>query len=311
MDLGVIIVSYNTCQLTLSCLASLYDALDVSGLDGHAWVIDNASSDASVSAIRERFPQATCLASSENLGFARGTNLGLERIGKIEPAPALVLLLNPDTIVNSAALSSMRGFVAMHPNVGVVGPQLCYGDGSFQHSAFRFPTLLMALLDFWPINHRLINSRLNGRYSQRRYRSGVPFRIDHPLGAALMVRWEALQDVGFLDPEFFMYCEEIDWCMRIKRAGWDICCVPAAKIVHLEGQSARQFRDRMFVALWRSRYRLFCKHYGRLYRFLVRRIVRAGLRREMRRGQADIDRRHLSEEAGARRLAVYRQVMEM
>jgi N-acetylglucosaminyl-diphospho-decaprenol L-rhamnosyltransferase len=311
MDLGIVIVSYNTRQLTLDCLTSVYAAREAAGLSLSVWVVDNASSDDSVFAIEEHFPQATLIPSSENLGFARGTNLGIERICTLDQPPRYLLLLNPDTLVNAEALSRLMGHLDHHPGVGVVGPQLRYGDGRFQHSAFHFPTLWMALFDFWAINHRLINSRLNGRYPRRLYNRGIPFEIDHPLGAALMIRWEALQQVGALDEDFYMYCEEIDWCLRIRRAGWRIACVPRAEIIHLEGQSTRHFRDRMFVALWRSRYRLFAKHYGKLYGRLVRVIVRSGLWHEIHRVRACAARGEIAAEEAQGRIEAYRQVMEL
>jgi hypothetical protein len=205
----------------------------------------------------------------------------------------------------------MASFLNDHPRVGVVGPQLTYGDGTFQHSAFHFPTLWMALFDFFPLHHRLLNSRLNGRYPRHLYEAGEPFPIDHPLGAAMMVRRETIQQVGLLDDDFFMYCEEIDWCKRIREAGWEIYCLPEAKIVHFAGQSTRQFAEEMFVALWRSRFRLFRKHYGRGYRVAARLIVALGLRYEMwqlrrRRARGELPREEMRNE-----MAAYRRVLEM
>jgi len=202
-------------------------------------------------------------------------------------------------------------FLDEHPHVGTVGPQPVYGDGSFQHGAFHFPTLWMAFFDFWTINHRLIDSRLNGRYPRRWYQSGEPFRIDHPLGAALMIRWETVQQIGPLDTGFFMYCEEIDWCMRAIAAGWEAYCLPRARITHLAGQSTRQFRHEMFVALWRSRFRLFEKHYRRGYRILVRAIVRAGLARKVRQAERALRRGEIAPNEAARRLAAYAQVADV
>jgi len=311
VDLGIVVVSYNTCALTANCLDSVYRALAAFPLDAHVWVVDNASTDGSAAMLRERFPQAALLASQENLGFARGTNAGLERIAAEPTPPRHVLLLNPDTLVEPDALSRMVAFLDEHPRVGAVGAQLQYGDGSFQHGAFHFPTLGMALFDFWMIHHRLLDSRLNGRYPRRLYAAGQPFPIDHPLGAALMARWETMRQVGFLDPGFFMYCEEIDWCLRTRRAGWEIYCVPQAIITHLAGQSTQQFRDAMFVALWRSRYRLFAKHYNPLYRQLVRWIVRGGLQRRVRETERAARAGELTAEEVARRVAAYRQVMEL
>jgi N-acetylglucosaminyl-diphospho-decaprenol L-rhamnosyltransferase len=184
-----------------------------------------------------------------------------------------------------------------------------YGDGSFQHGAFHFPTLLMTFFDFWPIHHRFISSSLNGRYSTRRYQAGRPFAIDHPLGAAMMIRREAWQQIGPLDVGYFMYCEEIDWCLRAKRKGWDIYCAPQAHITHYAGQSTRQFKANMYVALWRSRYRLFEKFYSPLYRSLVRLIVRTGMKQQiLYTKQAE---NILGIDKAAQMIAAYRQVMEL
>lgn len=311
MDLGVVVVSYNTRELTRDCLASVYRAVDVSGLNAQVWVVDNASSDGSAGMVAEGYPQARLIASHNNLGFAGATNLATESMSSLDTPPRHVLLLNPDTQVERDSIGLMVSFLGRHPRAGLVGPQLVYGDGSFQHGAFRFPTLWMAFFDFWPIHHRLVDSRLNGRYPRRLYGSGDPFPIDHPLGAAMMVRWEAIQQVGLLDVGYFMYCEEIDWCMRAKAAGWEAYCVPEARIVHLAGQSTRQFQDEMFVALWRSRFRLFERHYSRTYRGLVRVIVQAGLRCQMGRVRRALGRGDIGEDAARRRLAACRCVMEM
>jgi len=315
-SLGIVIVSYNTRQLTLDCLDSVWAALAEEGLRAQVWVVDNASPDGSAQAIRERYPAAqhptlALLCSEVNLGFAGGVNRALAQVAAEREPPDQVLLLNPDTLLRPGALTALSRFLQAHPQVGAVGAQLLYGDGSFQHSAFRFPTLAMILFDFWPLHHRLLDSRLNGRYPRRLYRRGEPFPIDHPLGAALMARWETLQQVGWLDEGFFMYCEEIDWCLRAKKAGWAIYCVPQAQIVHLGGQSTRQFRERMFVALWRSRFRLFDKHYGRGYRRAARALVHLALRREMRRAQRALAQGELAADAAQRRLEAYRRVMEM
>jgi hypothetical protein len=314
MDLGIAVVSYNTRALTADCLDSVYRALAASPLRAHVWVVDNASADGSAAFLRERFPQATLVASAENLGFARGTNLCLEMMAAAATPPRHMLLLNPDTLVVGDALERLVAFLDAHPRVGVVGAQLRYGDGSFQHGAFHFPTLLMALFDFWPRHrgyHRLMDSPLNGRYPSRRYAAGEPFSIDHPLGAAMLVRGETLRQVGPLDERYFMYCEEIDWCMRIIAAGWQIYCVPQAIIVHLGGQAARQFRDKMFVALWRSRFLLFSRHYSPLYQRLVRVIVHGGLRRRIAGVQAALRRGEVSAEDAAREVNAYRQVLEL
>jgi GT2 family glycosyltransferase len=126
-----------------------------------------------------------------------------------------------------------------------------------------------------------------------------------------MVRAGTLARVGRFDERFFMYCEEIDLCRRIKDAGSRIFCLPEAEIVHLVGQSTRQFRDRMFVALWRSRFLMFEKHESAAFRRAARLIVRFGLRAETRRARAARDRGEISADELAGRLAAYRQVADL
>ena len=311
MDLAIVVVSYNTRELAANCLASVYTDLQDAKLDAHVWVVDNASPDGSATMVADRFPQATLLAQDTNLGFAAATNLGLQAALTSAAPPRHLLLLNPDTIVRPGALTALVDFMDATPLAGAAGARLFYGDGSFQHSAFRFPSLMMAILDFWVINHRLLNSRLNGRYPRRLYEAEEPFEIDHPLGAAMIIRREALDQVGLLDEGYFIYCEEIDWCMRAKAANWRIYCVPRAEIVHLGGQSTGQFRARMFQALWESRFRLFTKHYSRAYQRAVRWIVRAGLRSEMERLRAQVAAGEVTAEEAERRISAYRAVMAM
>jgi GT2 family glycosyltransferase len=187
-----------------------------------------------------------------------------------------------------------------------VGASLVYPDGRFQHSAFRFPNLWHIWFDFFHWPARFLDSPLNGRYPQALYRTGRPFVIDHPLGAAMMTRASVIQQVGLMDESLFMYAEEIDWCIRVKKAGWDVCCVPTAQIVHHSGGSTRQFRDKMYVALWRSRFRLFEKHYGPVFNLAARWLVRLGLWAETRRA-----RQSQSGQGLENRLSAYSQVRDL
>ena len=318
--LAIIIVSYNTRNLLRTCLESAQAGLNRSALEGEIWVVDNGSSDGSVAMVRERFPQAHLIANETNVGFAAANNQALRDMGlgdrgiTLSPSPLpprYILLLNPDTVVVGDALATMVHFLDETPSAGVAGAQLRYPDGSFQHSGFRFPNLAQIFLDFFPLHHRLINSRLNGRYPRAWYESGQPFEIDHPLGAAMMVRWEAIQEVGLLDERFFMYCEEIDWCWRMKEAGWRVYCVPRAVVIHHEARSTRQFREEMFVQLWRSRFRLFEKHYSSLFRWAARQLVRLGVGAEMARARRAYLRGELSAEAYRRRVEALQQVRQM
>jgi N-acetylglucosaminyl-diphospho-decaprenol L-rhamnosyltransferase len=317
LDLSIVIVSFNTRQLLKECLDSVYAGLAESPLTSEVIVVDNASQDGSASMVRKHFPQVRLIANEDNRGFAAANNQALSALGygagdTPHPSPPkYVMLLNPDTIVGGSALTTLVRFMDENPRAGACGARLLHSDGRFQHSAFAFPTLFQVFLDFFPLNYRLTDSRLNGRYPRRLYQADQPFPVDHPLGAALMVRREAIEQVGLLDERFFIYCEEIDWCLRIKAAGWSIWCVPEAEIVHHVAQSTGQFRDQMLVALWKSRYQLFEKHYSRLFQWMARCIVRLGLWAEARRARAAARRGEIMENELASRLTAYQQVREM
>ena len=290
----VVIVSYNTQALLRECLRALQQSQGVA-LD--VMVVDNASSDGSAAMVRAEFPDVRLLAQTQNLGFAAANNLALLTLGFREQQRGLmtlapsadaqsttvpsdaVLLLNPDTAVRSNAIAVLMECLEAHPRAGLMGAQLVYPDGRFQHSAFRFPGLAQIVFDFFPLHPRLLNSRLNGRYA----RHTQPFQIDHPLGACMLARRETIEQVGLMDEGYFMYVEEVDWCRRIWRAGWEIGCEPRAVVVHHEGQSTRQFRQAMFVALWRSRLRYYRKYHSAAYVALVRALVRVGLWQSARR----------------------------
>ncbi len=293
MDLAIVIVSWNVRLLLRSCLTSVYQSLYASSLEGQelsaeVWVVDNNSTDGTPEMVRDRFPQVRLIANPENRGFAGGSNQALEEA--LGENPRFVLLLNPDTAVRDRALETLVRFLEGTPRAGMAGARLVYGDGSFQHSAFRFPGLSQIIFDLFPLPQRLHDTRLNGRYPRDWYAAGAPpFRVDHPLGAAMLVRRETIEAVGLLDTGFYMYCEEIDWAMRMWASGWEVYCVPAAEVVHYGGQSTSQIRARSFIDLWRSRHRLYIKYYSPLRARLAAGLVRAGMGLQARRtGSADL-----------------------
>ena len=277
--LSVIIVSWNVRALLDGCLESLRPLLnhesDSASAPTEIIVVDNASRDGTVAWLRTAWPQVQVVASAENLGFGRANNAGLARA-----RGEWLLLLNPDTVVQPGAVEALMAFLAAHPAAGMVAPRLLYGDGTLQRNAFHFPGLAQVFLDLFPLHPRLVDSPLNGRYRAERQAGGAPFPIDHPLGAAMLIRRAVYEQVGGFDEGFFMYAEEVDWCRRIRAAGWEIWQVPAAHIVHLAGQSTRQVAGRMYVELWRARYRFFAKHYPPRFRHAARLVVRAGMLRK-------------------------------
>ncbi|MCA1554114.1 MAG: glycosyltransferase family 2 protein [Chloroflexi bacterium] len=282
--LPVVIVSYNTRELLRGCLSAL---LRSEGVTLEPIVVDNASSDGSAATVTAEFPCVRLLAQDVNRGFAAANNTALKslHIGE-RGAPEFALLLNPDTAVRPDAVATMRAFMCAHPRAALAGPQLIFPDGSFQHAAFRFPGLWQTFFDLFPLHPRLLDSRLNGRYLPR----AMPFEIDHPLGACMLVRGEAVAQVGLMDEGYFMYVEEVDWCRRMKRAGWQVWCEPRAQVVHHAGQSTRQSRDAMYVAKWRSRLYYFRKFHSRVYVALVAAIIRIGMWHEAHALRTDLTR---------------------
>jgi N-acetylglucosaminyl-diphospho-decaprenol L-rhamnosyltransferase len=289
LGLAVVIVSWNVRDLLTDCLHSLCADLTTSGLQADIWVVDNGSTDGTPGMVVEAFPQVHLIASPENLGFAAGNNVALREISNLQsPISRYIWLLNPDTEVQPGATAALLAALEADPRAGVAGAKLLYADGSLQQSAFRFPGLVQLVFEFFPLPPRLYDTSLNGRYPRRRYEAQAPFLVDHPLGATMMVRAEAVAQVGLMDEGYRMYCEEIDWCWRMRRAGWRALCVPAARVIHHAGRSTGQVPIPSFVNLWTSRARLYARHHGPLTWRLAQALVRAGVRRRMQGASPDM-----------------------
>ncbi|HET7037214.1 MAG TPA: glycosyltransferase family 2 protein [Thermomicrobiaceae bacterium] len=277
-DLSAVIVAWNTRDLLLACLASLEREAARAGLALETIVVDNASTDGTAAAVRAAFPGVRLLAQRENRGFAAASNLGIRATGG-----RAVLLLNPDTELQPGSLGALWRALHAMPHVGLVGALLLNPDGSLQSAGYRFPGLAQQVLDFFPLHPRLAGSRLNGRFSSGDGRT--PFAVDHPLGACMLLRREAIDEVGPLDEGYFMYSEEIDWCRRLKAAGWTILTAPAARVVHHGGRSTGQVSRAMLVELHRSRARYFRRHNPRVLGPSAW-LARAAARRDPLRAEA-------------------------
>jgi hypothetical protein len=196
----------------------------------------------------------------------------------------------------------------------MVSPRLLNPDGSIQPAAFRFPTLMMSALEVFPpgevLPGRLYNSWWHGRYPQERA-GQTPFSIDHPLGACMLVRREAIAEAGLLDERYFMYSEEIDWCWRIRRCGWAIWQVPAAQVTHIGGAATRQFRQRMRVELYRSRVAFFRQHYSHKFLQAHRLITRLGMIRAALLSWRDYQRGCIGQDELRARLLAYGAISQL
>ncbi|MFN7209141.1 MAG: glycosyltransferase family 2 protein [Aggregatilineales bacterium] len=322
-DLAAIIVTWNVRELVLGALRSLIADLAASDLDWAIWVVDNASSDGTAEAIRAAvLERVTVIESGANLGFGAGNNLALRALGFSDAprsapnAPRAVFLLNPDTLVQRGAVQTLYEALFSLPCAGLVGARLSYPDGSLQHSAFRFPGLTQIAIDLLPLpaalQGRLYESALNGRYPRRLYAPDQPpFAVEHTLGAAMMLRREAIEAVGLFDEGYFLYAEELDWSLRLRRAGWEIYLVPSAHITHLEGQSARQVRPQSVVHLWRSRLRFYRKFYTPLRAWLAKQLIGLGMRAQIGKARRMAAQGALSAAESEALIAAYREVLRL
>jgi GT2 family glycosyltransferase len=224
MDLSIVIVNYNTGHLLRACLESLPSA--VSGLEYEVWVVDNASQDNSADMVAAEFPTVQLIASEQNLGFAKANNLALKRA-----SGRYCLLLNPDTEPKPGALRRMVDYLDTHPDVGAVGPKLLNSDGSLQRNGRPFPSPLRELLGF-DIIRKFFSGLLGLKFEFGRDDFDVEWDVDHVSGACIMVPRRVIEAVGMLDEAFFMFYEEVEWCWRIKRAGYRVVYLPQAEVVH-------------------------------------------------------------------------------
>ncbi len=257
VDLSVVIVSWNVCDLLRRCLASLARSTQPATISQEIIVVDNASTDGSVETLSPEFPHVHFVANTENRGFPAANNQGI-RMAR----GRYVLLLNPDTEVLDGALEAMVAYADAHPDVGVIGPQLLDPDGSVQSSRRRFPTLATAFFEStWlqPYAPR----RVLRRYYVLDHDDDETIEVDWVKGAALMARRTAIEQVGPLDEGFFMYSEELDWCRRFREAGWRVIYLPTAQIVHYEGKSSEQVLPARHIHFQTSKVRYFHKYAGR------------------------------------------------
>jgi N-acetylglucosaminyl-diphospho-decaprenol L-rhamnosyltransferase len=252
MTVSIIIVNWNTRELLTQCLQSLHDTM--SSLTLETIVVDNASTDGSVEMVRREFPQTRLIQNTENVGFARANNQAMALSGG-----RYMLLLNSDAIAMPGAIQSLLTLADAEPRAGVVGAQLLNPDGSFQASHTPFPTLRQEFLILTGLA-RLLRGRWYPSRGAEEERG--PQVVDYVEGACLLARRQAVEEVGGLDEEYFMYAEEVDWCYAMREKGWQVWYQPAAKVIHRGGGSSQNRRTQREGDLYRSRVRFFRKHYG-------------------------------------------------
>lgn len=256
------IVSWNVRELLRDCLRSIERTRGELAVE--VIVVDSASTDGSPAMVAAEFPQVTLIAANENVGFPRGNNMGIAKAhGRY------ILLLNPDTILHENALVHMVDYLENHLDVGVVGAQLLNEDGSVQSSRRRFPTLTTAFFESTWLQSRAPQHILH-RYYALDIADDQTADVDWVMGACLMTRQEIARTVGGLDEGYFMYSEELDWCRRIKMAGWRVVYLPTAQVTHYQGKSSEQVVAQRHIYFNRAKLRYFRKYHGRVPALILR-----------------------------------------
>lgn len=261
-DLSVIIVSWNVRELLQACLQSLEPAR--TNLELEVIVVDGNSADGSAAMVRENFAWVTVDARPDNVGFPKGNNIGIE-----QSSGRYVLLLNPDTEIVDDALEQMVAYMDAHADVGVLGGQLRYPDGSIQSSRRRFPTLMTAYFESTWLEPYAPPILLEQYYVTDKPDDEIS-DVDWVVGACLLVRREAIEQVGVMDADYFMYSEELDWCRRIKMAGWRVVYFPPAQVIHHEGKSSEQVVTSRHIYFQQAKLRYFRKYHGRVACWFLR-----------------------------------------
>ena len=255
MDLSICIVSWNVKDLLRDCLSSIGDTQP--DLRYEVVVVDNNSRDGSGDMVREEFPSFILVSNRVNLGFASACNQAIR-----ESRGRYILLLNPDTVIQSGSLEEMVRFLDERPSAGGGGPKLINPDGTLQPSVRMYPTFKSSLGQFTILGDLGFFHRSVDKYLEKGFDYEDPSIVDQPMGAALFFRRDALDAVGLLDESFFIYYEEVDLCLRLSRAGRALWYNPGAVIVHSGGGSTGKAAAWARFQMMESQFKYFAKHYG-------------------------------------------------
>ncbi len=247
VDVSFVIVSWNARDYLLQCLESI---------EGHSTastyeiiVVDNASHDGSADAVVAAHPSALVVRNGENAGFARGNNIGIE-----ESSGRYLCCVNSDVILLPGCIDSLTAFMDRHPKVGMVAPRILNADRTIQPSCMAFPTLRSRLVRALALESILRNNATP--------ESSEACDVDALSGCFWFLRREAVSEVGCLDERFFMYCEDLDWCRRFKKAGWRIVYQPEAQAIHFGGASSANAPVRFVIELEKAMLQYWRKHHG-------------------------------------------------
>jgi len=267
--LSIIIVNYNSGEELIVCIKSIIRYL--TNVSYEIIVVDNNSTDNSRELLKEFSAEIKTIILETNTGYAIANNYGMEQC-----KGEYILLLNPDTYLNNNSIKQMIVFLDNKPEVGVVGPLLTDQNGKSQLPSSNFPDLKQQIL--YMLNFKFLLNRIARSYEQRKaLKLKIPFEVDWISGACFMLKRTIYESVGGLDEGFFLYAEDVDWCIRIKDSGWKIYCYPSTEVVHIRGVSTKKNIFLLITTRYKSNLYFAKKHFSSSQLFILRIIVLIGL----------------------------------
>jgi GT2 family glycosyltransferase len=272
VDLSIIVVNYNTKKLLQQTVQSVIST--VGKLIKYEIIVsDNGSKDDSCEMVRQYFPGVKLIENNANLGFPKGNNIAIkEAVGRY------VLLLNSDTVVKENCIEECISYMGEHKEIGALGCKILLADGTLDHACKRgFPTPEASLYYMLKLDKLFSNNKRFGAYTLDYLPQDEINEVDSLTGAFMMLRREVIEEVGLLDEDFFMYGEDIDWCYRIKEAGWKVVYYPEASIIHYKGGSSRKKRLKTIYEFHRAMYLFYNKHYIKKYNVFITIMVYIGI----------------------------------
>jgi GT2 family glycosyltransferase len=248
VDISFIIVNWNTRDILMDCLGSIYKT--VTDIEWEIYVVDNNSTDGSQAEVKKRFPEVKLIENETNTGFAHANNQALSIMhGKF------AVLLNSDAVLKEDSIKKLLAFMTGNPSVGIAGVQLLNNDGSRQNSIDNFPSTETEIF-----NKSILRLFFPGKYPSKNMSYKNPIEVNSVIGACMIVRKEAMDDVGVLDEDYFIFLEETDWCFRMNKKGWKVYHVPDAEVFHLSGHSKKRTPWRSQIEYYISLYKFFRKN---------------------------------------------------
>jgi len=272
IQLSIIIVTHNAKDFLRNCLKSVFEK--IKNLSFEVLVVDNASSDGTFEMLKNEFPQVKVIFSKENLGFAKANNLAIK-----EAKGKYIFLLNPDTILLDENFEKLIDFAQKNPDVGAIGPKVLNSDLTIQHQCKRgFPTpwnifcYLSGLAKIFP------KSKIFAGYLLTYLDTEKIQGVDSLSGCAMVVKREVIEKVGMMDEDYYLYGDDLDWCYRIKSAGWKVVYFPETKIIHYGGKGGTGKKPYFNIYhFYRSAFIFYKKHLAKKYFFLINWLVYLGI----------------------------------